>query len=458
MRPLDDIYEIQIDKTNMKATLIQQRRLEDDEEVVTVEQLTAYIKQHGITYGVDEDTIVKVVNGELNLPITIAEGLAPVNGEAAYLKPILPEAQEVENKEDLIKIDLKKVINIPSVTEGQLVGEKIPATPGTPGKNILGEEIPAKPGKDFKLRQGKNVRIDKTKLFSTIDGQMTVEPKVIHVFPVFEVNGDLDLKVGNINFVGTVNIRGNVPAGFEIVSKGDIKVHGLVESATLISEGSIFVSAGIVGQGKGLIKAKGDLHTSFINQGNVDVEGDINVVQSILHSNVTAGGSIYCNKGKGNIVGGNISAGSNITVKEVGNSHNTKTSLYLGVNQTIMKKQKHFSEAMTKAQDDLTKLNTLLTTLTEKEKLVGLAPNERVMKLRIRNTINVTNETYVEAKENIEELQELFEQFGNATLKIENQVFSNVDVHFGKYRRKIITRHQYCKIYLENGEVVITPL
>ncbi|UTW69218.1 DUF342 domain-containing protein [Anaerobacillus sp. HL2] len=53
------------------------------------------------------------------------------------------------------------------------------------------------------------------KAFATIDGQMSVESKaVIHVYPIFEVNGDLDLKVGNISFIGSVNIRGNVPARF----------------------------------------------------------------------------------------------------------------------------------------------------------------------------------------------------------------------------------------------------
>lgn len=459
MIPVDEVFEIQVDQGKMKATIIQKMRLEE-ENVFTIDDIKSLIKEYGIIYGVKEEMLPKIITDEAALPLVIAEGLPPVNGVNAVLKPMFPSREEIKNKDDLRKVDLKQVINIPSVTHGQLIGQKIPATDGTPGKTIFGEELPAKPGKDFRLRAGKNTRIDESglMLFATIDGQMSVEPRIIHVYPIFEVNGDLDLKTGNINFVGSVNIRGNVPAGFEIHSKGDIKIHGTVESALLVSEGSIFVSAGIVGQGKGLIKAKGDLHTSFINQGVVEVEGDVNVTQSILHSKVQAGGCVYCHKGNGNIVGGDISAGKNIIVKEVGNSHNTRTALYLGINQDLMNKEKIYSDNLTKAEDDLKKLNILLNNLTEKEKKSALTANEKIMKLRVRNTVILTTEAMLQAKEKLEEFKEVFSQYGNSSVSIEKQIFPNVDIHFGKYRRKIITPHQSVKIHLENSEIIIGPI
>lgn len=460
MKALDEIYEIQVDNAKMKATLIQKVRQDDDDNTVTIDDLRAFIGEHGIVYGIKEEVLNKALTEELTVPLIIAEGLQAINGEDAYLKPIIPNTSEINNKNDLLKVDLKQVINIPSVIHGQLIGMKVPATSGNKGMNIFGEEIPPKAGRDFKLRIGKNTRLDDDgmKIFATADGQMSVEPKVIHVHPIFEVNGDLDLKVGNISFVGSVNIRGNVPAGFEIKSKGDIRIHGTVESAILISEGSIFVSAGIVGQGKGLIKAKGDLHSSFINQAIVEVEGDVNVIQSILHSKVQASGSIYCQKGKGNIVGGNLSAGKNIIAKEVGNTHNTRTSLYLGVNQDLMEKEKLYSENLKKAEEDLNKLKILLDNLNQKEKKSSLSANEKIMKLRVRNTISQTTQTMLEAKEKLEDFKEIFSQFGNSFVQIEKKVFPNVDLHFGKYRRKIITAHQYVKIYYENGEIIVGPM
>lgn len=459
MNQLDEFFEIQVDKGKMVATLLQKIRL-DEETVLTEEDLKNFIREHGIVYGLKEAELVKILTEDVSYPIVIAEGLKPINGENAFLRPILPKTEAIQSKDDLLKVDLKQVINIPSVTHGQLIGEKVPATNGTLGMNVFGEELPPKPGKDFKLRAGKNTRIEENglQLFATIDGQMSVEAKVIHVYPIFEVNGDLDLKVGNISFIGSVNIRGNVPAGFEVKAKGDIKVHGTVESAILISEGSIFVSAGIVGQGKGLIKASGDLHTSFINQATVEVDGDINVVQSILHSKLQAGGSVYCNKGKGNIVGGHISAGKNIFVKDLGNSHNTQTSLYLGVRQDIMQKEKLYRDNLTKAEEELKKLAILLNNLMEKDKHGTLSANEKIMKLRVRNTIILTNETLIQAKEKLEDVKDLFDHDESSSVMIERQVFPNVDLHFGKYRRRIISTHQYVKVHLENGEIVIVSL
>lgn len=459
MIALDDFLEIHVDKGKMNATITARKHFYV-ETVITVDDIKSFIAEHGIVFGINEELITKIVAEEIVLPQVIAEGLQPVHGDNAVLKPFFPEIEEIKNKEDLRKVDLKQVINIPSVTQGQLVGKKVLATSGTAGMNVMGEVLSPKPGRDFRLRAGKNTRVEEAdlKMYATVDGQMSVEPKVIHVYPTFEVNGDLDLKVGNISFVGTVIIRGNVPSGFEIKSKGDIKIHGTVESAVLISEGSIFVSAGIVGQGKGFIKAKGDLHTSFINQGTVEVEGDVNVTQSILQSKIQAGGSVFCHKGNGSIVGGDISAGKDIIVKDVGNSHFTKTALFLGVHQDIMKKEKEYSENFKKAEDELKKLNVLFNFLDQKEKNNTLAPKEKIMKLRVRNSLSITTETMKDAEEKLAEFKDIFSEFGNSTLTVEKQIFSNVDVHFGKYRRKIISAHQNVKIYLENGEIIIGSL
>ncbi|OIJ13139.1 hypothetical protein BKP37_11570 [Anaerobacillus alkalilacustris] len=454
---LDEYFEIQLDNDKLKATLLQKVRINEN-SVITENDILGFIMEHGIVFGIKKEFLTKIAANEITCPVVIAEGLSPINGKDAILKPILPNDNEIKSVKDLHNVDLKQVINIPSVTHGQLIGEKITATSGTAGMNVFGEELLPKPGKDFRLRVGKNTRIDDEglRLFSMIDGQMSIENKVIHVYPVYEVNGDLDLKVGNISFIGSVIIRGNVPAGFEIKSKGDIKIHGTVENAILLSEGSIFVSTGIVGQGKGLIKAKGDLHTSFINQGIVEVEGDVHVTQSILHSKIMANGSVFCQKGKGNIVGGDISAGKRIVAKEVGNAHNTRTTLYLGVQQEIMEKEKVYTNNLKKAEDDLNKLTILLEKLTEKEIKSSLSTIEKITKLRVRNTINSTTELMLEAKEKLEELEDLFSSEEESSVIVEQQIYPNVDLHFGKYRRKIITVFKSVKVHIDNGEIVVT--
>ena len=114
-------------------------------------------------------------------------------------------------------------------------------------------------------------------LYSTIDGMVVrTDRDKINVFPVYEVNGNVDYNIGNIDFIGTVVIRGNVLPGFKIRAAGDIRVTGGVEAAELEAEGSIDIIAGIVGQNKAFIKAGKNVKSSFIQDATIEVAGELN--------------------------------------------------------------------------------------------------------------------------------------------------------------------------------------
>ncbi|WP_026674260.1 DUF342 domain-containing protein [Alkalihalobacterium bogoriense] len=466
MGDVSERYDIQITKDGMTATLVEKTRKEDEletENATTVEQLLEFIKEQGVVYGVQEQQVISYIEDPQtnSLPIVVAEGKPPINGEKAYLLPVQLKTEQKEQVLGNQTVDLKQVIDIPTVSEGDLVGEKIEATAGIPGMNVLGEKVEQKPGKDIQIRPGKNTRIseDGLKLFSLVDGQVSVEKKLIHVYPNYEVNGDVNMKTGNISFVGNVTIRGNVPTGFSVSAKGDIRIYGTVEGAILEAGGSIFVTAGIVAQDSGNIKAGQDLHTTFVNQANVNVGGDLHVGQAILHSRCSVGGTIFCEKGKGSIVGGQLSAAKGIHAVEIGNSMHSKTALFIGVDQTTLEKEKTLQEAVKKASDELEKLEKLLNAFAAKEKAgIALAPNERIMKLRVRNTIVQTEQTLQDAKEELEDMIENKEDNEFGTLTVKKTIFPNVSVTFGKYRRKIKSPHQYVKFALVDGEIKLLPM
>ncbi|WP_096199385.1 FapA family protein [Bacillus sp. FJAT-45350] len=464
MTKIEQFFKISIAKNKMMATIVQLNALNDD-VIVTKESLIEFLNENEVLFGIDEtkiEDIVVMVNEEKEItdPITIANGIAPSNGEDAYLVPVQFSSKR-EHSDNVQQVDLKKVIDIPAVTQEDLVGEKMAATEGAPGRTVTDEEVPPQPGKDFILRAGKNTRLseDRMKVFAIVDGQVSVEKKVIHVYPVYEINGDIDMSVGNIDFVGNVNIRGSVPAGFSIKAKGDIRIHGTVEAATLESNGSIFVSQGIVAQGGGLIKAKQDLHTSFINQGNIVVDGDIHVTQGIMHSNCTAGGSVYCNEGRGNIVGGVTSAAKDIIAKEIGNSMHTATSLYVGTQKQILEKEKELENIIKEATDEIEKLNKLLQMYELKaQNGIALSTKERIMKLRVRSTLQLSNSKIEVSQEELKELREQLEDSEKGSVIVEGAIHPNADVNFGKYRRKISSKHQFTKITLVDSEIKVLTL
>lgn len=456
---LHHAFEIDITNDKMRATLKQVEKFEGE---LVLADLIKLVKSYGIKFGMKENILQDVVDGKVSLPVLIAEGRKPIDGKDAYLRPLIVSEDRIKlgQEEGTNQVDFKRVKDIPSVTQGMVVGEKVERTKEENGCNVFGEEIKAKPGRDMKLRAGKNTRVDEEgkKIISLIDGQVSNDLKVIHVYPVYEVNGDVDMSIGNIDFVGNVNIRGNVPTGFTIKANGDVRVRGTVEGALIEAGGSIYIHQGVVAQGKGEINARGDFYTTFVNQGNIKVAGDVHVTQSILHSEIDAQGYVYCNKGRGNIVGGNISAGKGIEVNDAGNEMNTQTFLYVGLSRQIIDNERDYKKELNEAQVELEKLEKLLSVIDQKEKNNSLSTQERVLKLRIKKTMEETINTIENCKDQLMDLHDIFENQHQAKIKIYKNIYPNCVIVFGKYRRRITSKHQYVEFKLENKEISFTSL
>lgn len=462
MEQLKEYIKINVSRDKMKASISQIKTL-TDEIFVTKQDIMHLLEEENIVYGIDEEAVERIAK-KMNIEkmidgaTVVAKGLNPEKGKDAYLLP-LQFTKERKIDENELYVDLKQVVEIPNVTQGQLVGEKIPATEGVPGKNVHGEEVPPKPGKDFILRKGKNTRIEDLKIYAIVDGQVCIERKVIHVLPVYEVKGDVDMSVGNIDFVGNVVIKGNVLTGFEVKAKGDIRVYGTVEGAKLEAGGSIYIQAGIVAQKGGLIKAKNDLHSSFINQANIEVDGNVYVTQGILHSKCEVGGSIFCTRGKGTIVGGEISVGNDIDVNELGNAMGTPTAIFVGTQKKLLDKEKVLTNTLENSKEELVKIEKLRKAFELKEKKgIPLTQKERISKLRIRSSILLLNEKIRQATEDLQELKEQLgaPQYGN--IKVRRYMYPNVNISFGKYSRKITKKYQNVKIEFIDKEISILTI
>ena len=77
----------------------------------------------------------------------------------------------------------------------------------------------------------------------------------LSVVNVYEVNGNLDMSMGNIDFNGDVNITGSVRSGVTVHAMGSIYVGGFVEGATLIAGKDIVLKDGVNTKNSGKIEA-----------------------------------------------------------------------------------------------------------------------------------------------------------------------------------------------------------
>lgn len=460
-----DFFHVKISGDQLLATVVLKKPLPEEEEERekvqwTKEDWLEFLERGRVTYGIIDEHLDRLVKDPYgtNTPLEIARGKQPIPGEDAYLSSPFKNGVEKEKavEETANRVNLKQITDIPMVKEGEFAGEKIDPTPGIDGVAVTGERITARKGRDFPLRPGKNTRVEGNRIYATKGGQVSVQKRIIHVHPSYEVSGDLDMKTGNIDFTGSVIIRGNVPSGYEIKAEGDIHIFGMVEASLLEAGGSIHISGGVSSQKKGRIKANKDVHALYLNEAHVEAGGAIYIRQAIMHSVCEAGEEVLCKDSKGQIVGGKISAGRKIHAKEVGNAMHTSTALFIGASHDFLSDVRREEEILRRAKEETAKVRKLLRSFEQKEKKgFHLSTKEKVLQLRAKNTLNQWTKRAVEAAEKLQDMKDIYANQDRGIIIVENNIHPNVDIHFGKYRRKTNTTYTYVNIQFIDGEIAI---
>ena len=108
-------------------------------------------------------------------------------------------------------MDMHIVQTFINVSAGDEIGRIIPAGTGTPGRNIMGLSIPPQPGKPMKLVIGKNIRSEDNGalLIAAATGRFCQSAGEISVEEEYVVKGDVNFRIGSINFKGVVDVRGD---------------------------------------------------------------------------------------------------------------------------------------------------------------------------------------------------------------------------------------------------------
>lgn len=446
-------FEVKLTKDRLTAVL----DLKEHEKIdlVSVDSLSELLMENHITVGVKQDVLESVASNpsSVKYPIAVAEGKPAVNGADAYLRNEINDM----NHADKEAFNFRVVLHIPSVTNGQLLATEIPAGEGIDGLDVTGRQIRGRKGRPLRIKAGNNVLNKSGKFYSMIDGKVSITNTSISVNPVFEVKGDLDLKTGNIDFVGNITIRGNVPSGYELKAGGDIWVHGLVEASSLQAAGNIIILGGVAGGLKGSITAGGNVLVNYLNQANVKAGQDVIVKTSILHSRVTAGGNVDCRTGT--LIGGTISAGRNIFVKGLGNELFTKTELAVGWDPTLEKSEMETIQSIENAKANIKKLTEIEVKITDIVKQTGkLTDEQQRMISKQRATRQSIENSLLELSDELHVLQAEKQDRLNSTLMIFDRVFPNTKVYFGKYAQVTNQVYKQVRFSLDNSEISIHPL
>lgn len=399
----------------------------------TVSDVMMLLEQNGVRFGIRKENIEMMLKLRLYCTdILVAKAQMPVHGKDAVItyhfnidktnKPAIGEDGQV----DFHKLDM-----IEPVEEGQLLATLEPADFGTPGVDVSGNEIKPRKVTDKKLKHGKNISLseDELEMYSDVSGNVTCVDGTVFVSDCYEVPADVGPSTGDIEYDGSIKVKGNVITGYTVKAAGDIYVNGAVEGATLIAGGKIVLNRGVQGMGKAMLEAQGDVISNFIESASVHSGGKI-ITDAIMHSDVVAKDVIEVNGKRGLIAGGSIRSTQKIETKVAGSSMGTVTEMEVGFDPTIIDRYHYIEKEMERLSDEKDVLNQNIEMLKKRFKLKGSLEPEKV--LMLKNNKQRLDEIEAEMNDYTEEYDSLELELGNATsqgkIVVHDMAYSGVKI------------------------------
>ena len=431
----DVVIGVEVTKDEMKGSIVVSPPSMSGSEA-SFDMIRRAILQQGVVEAcINDDKIREFVDNPVyNNPYEVAAAIEPVDGHDAYISynfetdPKKLKAQVDEEG----KVDYKKLNNIQNVIADQPLAQKIPAERGKGGKTLFGRYLEAKNGKDIQIQLGANVKLDRdgVTIKAEIDGEVMLVNGKVTVEPVKYLDA-VNVKTGDVKFVGTVVIKGNVQEGYKVEAT-NIEVNGIVDKSRLEATGNIIVRQGIFGKGEGYIKAGKSLWAKFINDTTVEVEENVIVNDSIVNSSVTAMKNIVLRGKKAQIIGGHLMATEEICARKVGSpGGGTETILEVGVDPRAKKRLEELQNMQAKATKEYENCDLDIQTLEQQKKLRKKLPQEKEEKLKtLKERCEQISEELEKMTDEINKIQEhLRDLKAIGKVKVEGDVYAGVKIY-----------------------------
>lgn len=420
-----------------------------------LQKAQAYMALHesSVRSGIDEGAIEYLVKEQPYFR------LVPI----AYGKPMVPGTDGTVIEMFKRKMDKSFAVNergevdyrvqnyIQPVHVGDVICDSTPPTDGTDGYDVLGTILPAKHGQPARLLAGQNTTLneEKTQITAAMDGRILFEGERFNVKPLFFVQGDVDLRVGNIEFLGDVHVTGDVRDDFIIHASGSVTVDGIVEGAYIDAGRDVIIAKGILGDEKAVIKAGGNVQTEFI-ESCIIYAGDTVQASSIISSYIYSDNMITSRVGRGTVIGGKLVAANLIDVKIIGCRAERVTTLVVGEKPYAEYKKEEIASDLSdiaKEKDEIERMNGSEDAEIDEQNQERL---QKATKYRLRKAILMMQEAHL--KKELEEFEDVETDFKASRIKVDI-IYPITKVHIRDYTYTISKETQGCLIHHGEEEI-----
>lgn len=341
---------------------------EGEKPGLSADRLAGQLRAHRIDDCLDlsalEAFCAEINHQRLPARAVIARGKHPQPGDDGWFELLVKvSGDEVEfSVDDKGRADLKTLNAYTEIEPEQKLGIIHPAQAGEAGFTVQGEPIAAAEGRPVTLVAGEGVELKYGGriAFSTRAGRALFEKNVLTVVEQLVIPGNIDLRVGHVDFHGYVEIKGDVLDDFDVRSTKGIKVGGHVGACHLESRGSIEVGS-MAGKEIGRILCQGDVRAKFLNQVTVICYGNVIVSNEIRNCDIKATGHIVVERG--GIIGGSCVALKGVSAAVIGAVSGQKTQVAAGIYFPDNDRFSYLTEHLKKVQQQIISIGVTIDSL-----------------------------------------------------------------------------------------------
>jgi len=210
--------------------------------------------KNNIIYGILKMNIIKCATCDEVSGMLIASGKKPVYEIDDKLNIKFDEAVKKNNQQDddaeiidYKSIDYKAIGAVKGVETGQVLAVLTPGKNGEDGVDIFGKIIKVKTAKKILIGIGEGCKLlDEFTVVATSEGRPSVRVSTFYVYKTHEINGDVELKTGNIKFVGDIIISGSVREGMKVEAGNSILIRNNVAESEIVASGDVVIKGNVI--------------------------------------------------------------------------------------------------------------------------------------------------------------------------------------------------------------------
>lgn len=391
----------------------------------TLEFVLELLGKANITFGIKKDVILDMIGNEkYEEKKLVAEGYGPTFGKDGYYEYFFDRKvpTEIEFTKDG-SANFDNVRYFDTVTVGQKLAVYHPAIHGSDGKTIKNITLPGKNGRDMPVLKGRGFMVmpDHKTYCATVSGGIRFTDGEMIISPLMEIEDSK--RPLSIDFVGTVWVKGEVPAKSVIKAQGDVIIDGYAEGATIEAEGDIVFRSGCNGlDRKASVKTDGNIYARYLQNLTLDVGKSV-FCNGMIYCNADIRGSVMVYGDEGAIIGGDVSTQMGINAAKLGSDSSIKTIVRVGVTSALLNEYNNVKRVIEKTKSEL-------DTFSKEQKRVGTADlNTREQlqwKVKINMAVSSKEKELVGYEEKMEDINNQMLKVRGASIKARSTVYAGV--------------------------------